>query len=114
MSVQHYPGRRDDPSFRRFGTFSYLPPLTREQMLKQVEYALARDWTCSVEHVEPERSMDTYWYMWKLPFFGETNAEAVMAEVDECRGIYPGDFVRLVAYDRLRRAQGLAFVAHRP
>ena len=114
MSMQPFPGRQDDPAYRRFGTFSYLPPLTREQMRKQVDYALGKGWTCSVEHVEPQRSTDTYWYMWKLPFFGEMNADAVMAEIDECAGLHPGDLVRLVAYDRIRQTQGLAFVAHRP
>ena len=112
MSVQHYPGRRDDPSFRRFGTFSYLPPLTREQMLKQVEYALARDWTCSVEHVEPERSMDTYWYMWKLPFFGERDLNNVVAELEACRRAYPDHHIRLLGYDNYTQSQGSSFVVY--
>lgn len=114
MSIQHYPARRDDPAYRRHGTFSYLPPLSREQMLKQVEYALGRGWTCSVEHVEHARSSDTYWYLWKLPFFGEMRADSVMAEVEECARECPHDLVRVVAYDRLRQTQGLSFVAHRP
>ena len=51
--------------------------------------------------------------MWKLPFFGATDAAEVMAEVDACREANPGDHVRLIGYDRRRQTQGLAVVVHR-
>jgi ribulose-bisphosphate carboxylase small chain len=98
---------------KRLGTFSYLPPMTREQVLRQVEYILAQGWSCSVEHVEPARATSTYWYMWQLPMFGEFNASAVMAELDACRDAHPGDHIRLIGYDRRRQTQGLALVVYR-
>lgn len=112
-AIQDFPSRVDDPSSRRLGTFSYLPPLSREQILLQVEYILAEGWSCSIEHVEPSRSTSTYWYMWKLPLFGERDAQVVMDEVDACHQAHPGDHVRLIGYDRRRQTQGLAIVVHR-
>lgn len=113
MTIQAFRSRRDDPASRRFGTFSYLPPMSREQIVRQVEYILAQGWTCSVEHVEPSRAGDTYWYLWKLPFFGATDAAEVMAEVDACQAANPDDHVRLVGYNRPKQTQGLAVVVQR-
>jgi ribulose-bisphosphate carboxylase small chain len=113
MTIQAFASRRDDPASRKFGTFSHLPPMTADQIAGQVEYILAQGWTCSVEHVEPSRASATYWYMWKLPFFGATDAAVVLAEVDACRAANPGDHVRLVGYDRAKQTQGLAVVVHR-
>lgn len=107
------PSRVDDPATRRTGTFSYLPAMTREEVTRQVEHALARDWTCAVEHVEPARAADTYWYLWRLPLFGAASATDVLAEVDACHDANPGDHVRLVAFDRRRQTQGLSVVVHR-
>jgi len=113
MAIQNYPSRMDDPGSRKFGTFSYLPPLTSEQVERQVEYMLSQGWACAIEHVEPVRATDAYWYMWKLPMFGEQDAEAVMGEVGRCRQAHPGDHIRLIGYDRARQTQGLALVVHR-
>jgi ribulose-bisphosphate carboxylase small chain len=113
MTIQAFRSRVDDPTTRKFGTFSYLPALTREEITRQIEHALAGDWTCSVEHVEPARAGKTYWYLWKLPLFGAHDPADVLAEVDACRDANPGDHVRLVAYDRRRQTQALAIVVHR-
>ena len=112
MTIQAFPGRRDAWS-RKFGTFSYLPALTPAQVLAQVQHCLDQGWTCAIEHVEPARAGDTYWYLWKLPMFGADDAEAVLAEVRECVAAHPDDLVKLVAIDRRRQTQGLAFVVHR-
>jgi len=98
----------------KLGTFSYLPPMTREQVTAQIDYVLGRGWTCGIEHVEPARATQTYWYMWRLPLFGELSAAAVLEEIDRCHDAHPGHYVRLIGYDRLRQTQGLAFVVHRP
>jgi ribulose-bisphosphate carboxylase small chain len=112
VTVQPFPGRRDAAG-RRLGTFSYLPLPTPAQVLAQVQHCIDQGWTCAVEHVEPERAGSEYWYMWKLPMFGSTDAEAVLAEVRECTAAHPTDLVKLVAIDRRRQTQGLAFVVSR-
>lgn len=98
---------------RRYELFSYLPPMTPEQIRKQVLYLISQGWNASVEHVEPERSMSRYWYMWKLPMFGEQDPEVILRELDECRRAYPTHLVRLVGYDNYTQSQGIAFVVYR-
>jgi ribulose-bisphosphate carboxylase small chain len=111
--IQDYASRLSDPASRRFETFSYLPAMTPQQLRKQVEYIVARGWSPALEHAEPEHATGSYWYMWKLPLFGETSVERVLAEVEACRKANPGHHVRLIGYDRLRQTQGAAMVIHR-
>ncbi|MCO5134233.1 MAG: ribulose bisphosphate carboxylase small subunit [Phyllobacteriaceae bacterium] len=112
-NVQDYNSRLSDPASRKLGTFSYLPQLTEEELRKQVEYIVARGWNPGIEHTEPENASSNYWYMWKLPMFGETDIDAIFQEVEQCKKANPGNHVRLIGYDNFRQTQGTAMVVHR-
>ena len=112
-TMQDYQSRLSDPESRKFGTFSYLPPMSAQAVKRQVEYLLAQGWAPALEHTEPRHTRGSYWYMWKLPMFGETSADAVLAEAEACRKANPGNHVRLVGYDKLRQTQGASLVIHR-
>ncbi len=56
---------------RRGETFSYLPPMTPDRLRQQIAYLIGQGWNPAIEHTEPERSFSSFWYLWKLPFFGE-------------------------------------------
>ncbi len=111
--VQNYRSRLNDPASRKFETFSYLPPLSQEAIHAQVAYIIARGWTPAIEHTEPSQAMSSFWYMWKLPLFGEVRAEVVLAEAEACHRANPGHHVRLIGYDRERQTLGAALVIHR-
>ena len=101
---------RTKPSYE---TFSFLPPLTREEILAEVSFLLAQGWNAGIEHEHPSKAMSHYWPMWKLPSFGLRDANAVMAEVEACRRAYPDHHIRLVAYDNYAQSLGTSFVVHR-
>jgi ribulose-bisphosphate carboxylase small chain len=111
--IRDYPSRLGDPKSRRFEAFSYLPAMDATEIRDQVDYMLSRRWTCAIEHVEPPNAADHYWYMWKLPLFGEGDNNRVMAELTACRNANPGHHIRLVGYDSKRQTQGLSLVVHR-
>jgi ribulose-bisphosphate carboxylase small chain len=111
--MRDYTSRLSDPASRKFGTFSYLQAMTPERIRAQVEYIVRRGWTPALEHTEPEHLMDDYWYMWKLPLFGETDVSRVLAEADACHKANPNNHVRLVGYDKLKQSQGAAMVVFR-
>jgi len=98
---------------RKGETFSYLPQLTPEKVRKQIQYLVSQGWNPSVEHTEPEKAFSHYWYMWKLPFFGEQSVEKILAEVDACHRANPGHHIRLVGYDNYAQSQGTAFIVIR-
>ncbi len=111
--MQDYNSKLSDPASRRFETFSYLPEMTDEQIRKQVEYIVKQGWNPAVEHTEPENSFDHYWYMWKLPMFGETDVDTILKEAELCHKAHPGHHVRLVGYDNYKQSQGTAMVIYR-
>jgi ribulose-bisphosphate carboxylase small chain len=112
-AIQDYPSRMDDRKSRRFETFSYLPEMDAGQIRKQVAYMIGKGWNCAIEHVEPGRAADDYWYMWTLPMFGVRDVDTVMTELTACRNANPGHHIRVVGYDNKRQTQGLSMVVHR-
>lgn len=111
--VQDYASRLSDPGSRKMGTFSYLPPMTAEDIRKQVEYIVKKGWNPAVEHTEPEFASGSYWYMWKLPMFGETDTDRIWAEVEACHAAHPNHHVRLIGYDNYKQTQGASMVVFR-
>ncbi len=111
--VQDYSSRLSDPASRRFETFSYLPALTDEAIRAQVQYIVDKGWNPAIEHTEPENSTSSYWYMWKLPMFGETDVDKILGEADACHKANPANHVRLIGYDNYAQSQGTAMVIYR-
>ncbi|HWM27758.1 MAG TPA: ribulose bisphosphate carboxylase small subunit [Woeseiaceae bacterium] len=111
--IQDYKSRHNDAESKKFGTFSYLPKMNASSIRQQVQYMIGRGWNCAVEHVEPEMATSDYWYMWKLPLFGERGLDVIMAELTACRNANPRNHVRIIGYDNKRQTQGQSFVVYR-
>jgi ribulose-bisphosphate carboxylase small chain len=95
-------------------TFSYLPALTTQQVLRQVHYLLQQGLVAAIEYVEKPIARDHYWTMWKLPLFDARAAEDVLAEIEACRAANPRSSIKLIGYDRRRQTQAVSFVVQRP
>jgi ribulose-bisphosphate carboxylase small chain len=111
--IQDYKSRISDPASRKFETFSYLQPMSEAEIRKQVEYVVKHGWNPAIEHTEPEHMTDSYWYMWKLPMFGEIDVDRILAEAEACHKANPGHHVRLIGYDNFRQSQGTSMVIFR-
>jgi ribulose-bisphosphate carboxylase small chain len=111
--IQDYKSRVSDPASRKFETFSYLHSMSDAEMRKQVEFVVKQGWNPAIEHTEPEHLSGSYWYMWKLPMFGETDVDRILAEAEACHKANPRHHVRLIGYDNLRQSQGTAMVVYR-
>ena len=110
---------------KKFETLSYLPPLTEEQLLKQVDYLLRNNWVPCLEFskegfVYRENSTSPcyydgrYWTMWKLPMFGCTDASQVYKELQEAIASYPDAYVRILGFDNIRQTQCVSFIGYKP
>ncbi|KAK6128257.1 hypothetical protein DH2020_037995 [Rehmannia glutinosa] len=111
---------------KKFETLSYLPDLTREQLLKQVEYLLRQKLIPCLEfelehgfvyrehHHSPGYYDGRYWTMWKLPMFGCTDAVQVLNELDEAIKAHPDGFIRIIGFDNVRQVQICSFIAYKP
>jgi len=112
-TVQDYPSRLSEPASRKMETFSYLPEMSADQIRKQVEWIVKNGWNPGIEHAEPEHAHGYYWYMWKLPMFGETDVDAILEELDACHQANPDNHVRLLGYDNFTQSQGANMVVYR-
>jgi ribulose-bisphosphate carboxylase small chain len=111
--VQDYKSSLTDTSSRKFETFSYLPTMDATQIRKQIEYIVSRGWNPGIEHTEPENTASNYWYMWKLPMFGETDVDAILAECEACHKAHPKNHVRLLGFDNYKQSAGASMVIFR-
>jgi ribulose-bisphosphate carboxylase small chain len=99
---------------RRYETLSYLPPLTDQQIVKQVQYLLDQGFIPGVEFEENPQPETHFWTMWKLPLFGASSAQEVLAEVRECRSEYSNAYIRVIGFDNIKQCQTVSFIVHKP
>ena len=121
------------PSPRFFETFSFLPPLSDQEVARQVQYLLNNGWTPCIEFESASKAyadthgwcgMDMsvaagyydnrYWVMWKLPMYGCTNPDEVLQEIRACTSAFPECFIRVAGFDNIKQVQCSSFLAHRP
>lgn len=98
------------------GTFSYLPELSDEQILAQIQYCLDQDWAVSVEHTDDPHPRNAYWEMWGQPMFDLKDPAGIMLEVTACRKAFPSQYIKVNGYDRTygRQTTALSFLVNRP
>ncbi len=98
------------------GTFSFLPDLTDDQVRAQIEYCLAQGWALSIEYTDDPHPRNTYWEMFGQPMFDLHDAAGVLAELESARATFPGQYIKLNAFDATRGVESvrLSFIVNRP
>ncbi len=99
-----------------FGQFSFLPPLTDEQITKQIQYALDHGWPISIETTDDPHPRNSYWEMFGLPMFDIKDAVAILGEVTKARRALPNHYIKVTAYDASlgRQTTVMSFVVNEP
>ena len=111
---------------KRYECLSYLPPLSDEEISRQIDYLVGNGWAPCIEFASQEEA-DTnqlffagpalyenrYWTMWKLPMFGCQSGDEVLAEIQNCQDEYPGYRVRVVGFDNVRQCQMAGFICRK-
>jgi ribulose-bisphosphate carboxylase small chain len=98
------------------GQFSFLPDLTDDEILLQVQYGLDKGYAWSIEYTDDPHPRNTYWEMYGMPMFDLRDAAGVVAELNDCRATFPDHYIRLVAFDSTRGVESIAmsFIVNRP
>jgi ribulose-bisphosphate carboxylase small chain len=98
------------------GCFSFLPDLTDDQILTQVQYCLDKGWAVNLEFTDDPHPRNTYWEMWGLPMFDIHDAKGVLFELENCRKIYGDRYIRLSAFDSSHGWESvrISFIVNRP
>ena len=98
------------------GTFSFLPDLTDAQIIKQLDYCLAKGWAIGIEYTDDPHPRNTYWEMYGNPMFDVRDAAGVMLELTACRKTFPSHYVRVTAFDSTHGTESvvMSFIVNRP
>jgi len=98
------------------GTFSYLPPLTDDEIRAQIQYGIDQEWAVAIEFTDDIHPRNVYWEMWGFPDFDAKDAAAGIFEVNRCREAYPNHYIRVTLYNPKLTKQtiGLQFIVNRP
>lgn len=98
------------------GTYSFLPDLSDEQIVRQVDHALSKGWAIGIEHTDDPHPRNTYWEMHGNPMFDVRDAAGVMLELASCRKTWPERYIRLTAFDSTHGTESvvLSFIVDRP
>merc|ERR1712118_425508 len=106
---------------KKFETLSYLPSLTERDLRSQIDYMVSYNWTPCLEFTEdgdmylntrlgPCYYDNRYWSMYKLPMFGCTNSDAVLAEISACKQQFPNAKIRVAGFNSKKQVQCAGFV----
>jgi len=98
------------------GCFSFLPDLTDTQIAAQVQYCIGQGWALGLEYTDDPHPRNTYWEMWGLPMFDLADAAGVVAELNECRKLHGGKYIRINAFDSTHGWETIrmSFIVNRP
>ena len=98
------------------GCFSFLPDLTDDQILAQIQYCLNNNWAVNIEFTDDPHPRNVYWDMWGLPMFDLKDAKGVLMELNACRKVYGDRYIRLSAFDSSHGWESvrLSFIVNRP
>jgi len=98
------------------GAFSYLPDLTDEQIVKQIQYSINKSWAVSIEYTDDPHPRNAYWEMWGLPLFDIKDPAAVLFEINMARKAKSNYYIKVCAFDNARGIEScvLSFIVQRP
>ena len=98
------------------GQFSFLPPLTDDQITAQIKYALGKGWALSVEYTDDPHPRNTYWEMFGAPMFDLKDPAGILMEVNNCRKTFPNHYIRVVAFSSVRGVESptMSYIVNRP
>lgn len=102
------------PKEPHYETLSYLPPLTDQQISKQIQYMLDQGFIPAIEFEENPDPQTHHWTLWKLPLFEAHSPQDVLKEVRECRSEYSSSYIRVVGFDNIRQCQMISFIVYKP
>lgn len=98
------------------GQFSFLPPLTDEEITAQVKYALSKDWAIGIEYTDDPHPRNTYWEMFGNPMFDLKDPAGILMEINNCRKTFPNHYIRVTAFSATRGVESvtMSYIVNRP
>lgn len=98
----------------RFETFSFLPPLSANQIASQVDTLLADDQVLLIEYTENPDVNDLFWKNWQIPEKKDMASTWIVAQLDACARRNPYSYIRLSGYCPTEHKTTQSFIVRAP
>jgi len=98
------------------GQFSFLPPLSDEQITAQIKYALSKGWALGIEYTDDPHPRNTYWEMFGNPMFDLKDPAGILLEINNARKTFPNHYIRVTAFSAVRGVESvtMSYIVNRP
>ena len=98
------------------GQFSFLPPLTDEQITAQIKYALSKGWALGIEYTDDPHPRNTYGEMFGNPMFDLKDPAGILLEINTARKTFPNRYIRVTAFSAIRGVESvtMSYIVNRP
>ena len=98
------------------GCFSFLPDLTDDQILVQIQYCLEKGWAVNLEFTDDPHPRNTYWEMFGNPMFDLRDPAGILLEINNCRKTFASHYIRVTAFDATRGVESpkMSYLVNRP
>merc|ERR1711972_562317 len=109
---------------RKYETLSYLPPLSDDQIKKQIDFMIKNRWTPCLEvsgdgdiylntAMGPGYYDNRYWSLYKLPMFGCRDPNDVVRAIESCKSDFPQAKIRVIGFDADKQVQTAGFIVRK-
>jgi len=98
----------------RFETYSFLPPLTPQQIDAHIDQILERHLVPLIEYNDTVNHTHNFWHMWHLPKGAAPTKLLIKKMLGQCAANNPAAYVRLSGYNRQKRTNSISFIVHAP
>jgi ribulose-bisphosphate carboxylase small chain len=98
------------------GQFSFLPPLSDEQITAQIKYALSKGWALGIEYTDDPHPRNTYWEMFGNPMFDLKDPAGILLEINNARKTFQNHYIRVTAFSAVRGVESvtMSYIVNRP
>lgn len=98
------------------GQFSFLPPLSEEEITAQIRYALDKGWSLGIEYTDDPHPRNTYWEMFGNPMFDMKDPAGILLEINNARKTFPNYYIRVTAFSAIRGVESvtMSYIVNRP
>ncbi len=98
----------------RFETFSFLPPMSPNQVRMQAENILNLGNIPMIEFADNPSPDETYWKMWPIPENTTVTSTTIVSQIDSCARRNPYALIKLSGYSPSEKMYTISFVVKTP
>jgi len=94
----------------------FLPPVSDENLVRQIHYCRLQQWRLQIEHTSDPRAKNIFWHGFGLTMMDDYQPADIVREINACKQAYPNHAIRLNGIAQIRGINHIKFslLVHNP